>query len=354
MRSHRRSVPFVGLWSILGLLSLTFCLALFGCARATERTRIKVLIVPKFEIGEMSGDFPGEAQLFYEQYCAGCEEVAIPNTTPTAHFFVNEENGVALLVTGSGKTAASLSLASLLSWDAYDFHDAMIVSVGCGGGSTGSNVLGDVVVVTAACDAELGHRTDASEMANPNAGRTWFPDESYNEYSCERLNSVLCEKAYQLVKDCPLRTTETVRRVLAKSFPKEEWASRAPHVSKGTAVTGDCYWKGKLGHENAKHIVDYYKCPDAYAVTEMEEIAIINAAENFGLEDRIISLRAIVNMDTFLAGETPENVWLDGVDFSGDVVEESGETLDIFEPAMENLRDTGQIVSDAILAGELA
>ena len=38
-----------------------------------EKTKVNVLIVPKFEIGEMSGDTPGEAQLFDEQDCAGCE-----------------------------------------------------------------------------------------------------------------------------------------------------------------------------------------------------------------------------------------------------------------------------------------
>ena len=35
-----------------------------------EEPKVKVLIVPKFEIGEMSGDETGEAQLFYEHYCA--------------------------------------------------------------------------------------------------------------------------------------------------------------------------------------------------------------------------------------------------------------------------------------------
>ena len=87
----------------------------------------------------------------------------------------------------------------MLSWDTYDFSNATIVSVGCGGGSTGSIVPGDVVVVTAACDADLGHRADIREMANPNANQTWFPDKSFNEYSCERLNPKLFEKAYQLV-----------------------------------------------------------------------------------------------------------------------------------------------------------
>ena len=55
----------------------------------------------------------------------------------------------------------------------------------------------------------------------------------------------------------------------------------------------------------------------------------------------------------FLKGESPESLWLDGVEFDDAVTEDTGETLDIFEPGMENLSDVGQIVIDAILAGEL-
>lgn len=51
----------------------------------------------EFEIGGIAGDFPGEAQLFYECYCAGCEEIDIANITPSAQFYMNEENGVGLL-----------------------------------------------------------------------------------------------------------------------------------------------------------------------------------------------------------------------------------------------------------------
>ncbi len=66
--------------------ALLFSLTLSACADKTgktEKTALKVIIIPKFEIGEMSGDFPGEAQLFYEKYCMGCEEVAIPNMCKT-------------------------------------------------------------------------------------------------------------------------------------------------------------------------------------------------------------------------------------------------------------------------------
>ena len=315
---------------------------------------VKVLILPKFEIGNAENDFPGEAQLFYEQYCDGCEEIDIPNTTPTSQFYFNEDNGVGLLLTGSGKTAAGLSLMSLLSWDAYDFSDVMIVSVGCAGGSTGLCIYGDVVVVTAACDLELGHHTSREELEDQEYGLTWFPeDESFNGYKCERLNPELCEKVYLLINDCPLRTTEIAKQVLAENYPGEDWINREPCILKGTAVTADSYWKGLEDHANAVAAAEYYQCPDPYAVTDMKEVAVMNAAECFGLQDRVISLRVVVNLDTFLKNESPERIWLEGQDFDSMVTEESGEALDIFEPGMNNLFDVGQIVIDAILAGEL-
>ena len=324
-----------------------------ACGKKEEEPKVKVLIVPKFEIGEMSGDEAGEAQLFYEHYCAGCEKIDIPCSTPTSQFYFNDENGVGLLMTGSGKTAAGLSLMSLLSWDAYDFSDTMIVSVGCGGANTGSFLFGDIILVTSACDHELGHHADRSELEDRDRGHTWFPLDSLRDYSIERMDSELYEKVYSMIKDCPLRTTEASRRVLAYNFPDEKWADRHPLVAKGTAVTGDSYWKGWEEHENANYAVKYYECSDKYAVTEMEELGIMNAAECFDMADRVISLRVIVNMDTFLKGESPELLWLDGTYFRNMVKEENSETVDIFGPAMENLFDVSKIVVDAILSGEL-
>ena len=84
---RKRSIVFICV-----LLLASFSL-LCACAQKEEKTKVRVLIVPKFEIGEMSGDAAGEAQLFYEHYCPGCEEIAIPNTTPTSQFYFNKENG---------------------------------------------------------------------------------------------------------------------------------------------------------------------------------------------------------------------------------------------------------------------
>ena len=82
-------------------------------------------------------------------------------------------------------------------------------------------------------------------------------------------------------------------------------------------------------------------------------IAIANTAECFGMLDRLISLRVIVNMDVFLDDQTPESTWGEDSSFNEKVADDNTETLDIFEPAMHNLFDTGSRIIDASLKGEL-
>ncbi|MGX8688720.1 MAG: hypothetical protein ACSW8K_13105, partial [bacterium] len=63
MKSSRRKTAA----ALLSALALTLSL-LTGCSLQPHEKKlpVKVLILPKFEVGEMTGDFPGEAQYFYE------------------------------------------------------------------------------------------------------------------------------------------------------------------------------------------------------------------------------------------------------------------------------------------------
>ena len=336
------------------VLGILICSVFFSAySAAPKKTALRAIIIPKFEIGELTGDFPGETQLFYEQYCMGCEEIEISHMPPSAHFYVNEENGVGILITGSGKTAAGLSLMAVLSSDRYDTSGAYLVSVGCAGGSVTACTLGDVILVTAVCDYDLGHHVDAHEKERSDTRVMWFPDDSYADYEYELLNADLCEKVYGMIKDCPLQTTEEAKNVMMENFSAFKCTNVLPTVKKGTALSGDNYWKGIYGHATANYITKYYDCPDPYSATEMEEVAVANTADCFGMLDKLISLRVIVNMDVFMDGETPESTWGVYSGFNEKVENENTETLDIFEPAMHNLFDTASIVIDAILEGNL-
>ncbi len=265
---------------------------------------------------------------------------------------MNEDTGGGILVTGSGKTAAGLSLMAVLASGRYDYSDAYIVSVGCAGGSVEECTLGDVILVTAACDYDLGHHVDAHEREKTDTSVMWFGDDSYVDYEYEVMNYALYEKAYALIKDVPLQTTEQAKTVMADNFQRSGDAVLSS-VKLGTALSGDNYWKGEYGHETAKFITSYYGCAYPYMATEMEEIAVANAADCFDLRFRMVSLRVIVNMDVFMNGETPESTWGDYTSYNEKVENENTETLDFFEPAMHNLFDTGSVVIDAILSGDL-
>lgn len=342
--------------TVIAILCVSFiagsAAALSACSKS-DTVKIKALIIPKFEIDDMARDFPGETQLFYEKYCMGLEPTELKGLPSGSSFFVNKETGVAILITGEGKTAAGLATSAVLLNDKYDTSKAYIISVGCAGGSTGYCTLGDVVLVTGVCDNDLGHSADIREYDYKNAETTWFYDAEFDWIAYKKLNTGLTDTIYEMTKDIPLRTTQISKKIMRENFPGEEWANREPKLIKGTAVTSDNYWKGRYFHNNAEAVAAAHGCEDPYAVTEMEEIAIANAAECAGLLDRVISIRVVVNTDTFFDGESPEGLWGTKEAYDKKIKEGSSETLDVFEPAMHNLFDVASPVIDAAVSGGL-
>lgn len=133
-------------------------------AEADAPIEVKVLILPKFESGDMAGDFPGEAQYDYESYCDGGEEYSIVGGFEENKLYVKD--GVALYVTGMGKVNTALSLQAILLDARFDFSNAYVLSTGCAGSAYEYGVMGDVFVITAAIDCDLGHHADIRDSVN--------------------------------------------------------------------------------------------------------------------------------------------------------------------------------------------
>ena len=316
-------------------------------ADAADPISIKVLILPKFENGEMTGDFPGEAQYYYDAYVKDGDEYDITGGFEGNKLYVKD--GVALYVTGMGKVNSAMSLQAILSDSRFDFSDAYVFSTGCAGSAIEYGVMGDVYVITATVDYDLGHHADPRELTDE-SDATWYHDDSYDNASYKILNQDLCNKVYDLVKDVKIETTDNTRAYMAAAFDNAEWATRDPEVLKGTTVTGDNYWKGEHGHETALLMTETYNCPDPYALTEMEDNALAVVLDRFGMLDRYIIIRDSVNTDVFMNGATPESLWDPNFEDSLDS-ESSVESADIFATAMENNYKVGSVVVDAILDG---
>ena len=312
----------------------------------TGRIKIKVLILPKFEIGNMKGDYPGEAQFYYERYMAGAKSYPLHGGDITDRIYVKD--GIALCLLGIGKVTSAINTMSLMSDDRFDFSDAYIISTGCAGSSTGSTVMGDVFIVTSAIDYDLGHHADIREMTDKTLP-TWFRNNEFDNMAFIRLDKDLTDKTYELVKDIPLKTTEPTRELMRETFNGEEWAIRDPKVLRGTAVTGDNYWKGNYDHENAKLMADTYDCPDPYAVTEMGDIAVGRALKRIGMLDRLIIIRNSVDMDTFMINESPEILWRKDAEASSSESLDIDEDPDLFYVSGWNNFLVGKKIIDSIL-----
>ena len=102
---------------------------------------VRVLILPKFEVGEITGDFPGEAQYYYEEFLSGGEEYDVPGGHDGSILYYKD--GIALYITGMGKVNAALSTFAVLSDKRFDFSDAYVLSTGCAGSSADGTVMGD-------------------------------------------------------------------------------------------------------------------------------------------------------------------------------------------------------------------
>jgi purine nucleoside permease len=308
---------------------------------------IKALLLPKFEAGNMSGDFPGEAQYYYEAYCKGGQEYAIEGGFEDHRLYVKD--GVAIYVTGMGKVNSSNSLTALLLDKRFDWSKTWIISTGCAGGVRELTVMGDVVIASAAADFDLGHHADPREL--PPGQQTWFHDGGYDSASFHQLNLRAVDRAYALTRNIPLSTTGKTQAVMALTFPGEAWAIRNPRVLVGTVVSGDNYWKGLYGEATAKYIVQTYGARDPYMLTEMEDVALATVAKRFGKLDRYLIIRDSVNMDVFMAGWTPMELWAPDLVDDTLASEDNAESADIFRLAMENNFKVGKVIVDAILGG---
>ena len=65
LKTQKLSIVLAAIMMIIAALS--------GCSSQLkdQSIHVKVLILPKFELDDIAGDFPGEAQYFYEEYLAG-------------------------------------------------------------------------------------------------------------------------------------------------------------------------------------------------------------------------------------------------------------------------------------------
>lgn len=283
----------------------------------TEIIRPRVIIVTMFEVGEDSGDAPGEFQFWVER-----EKLERVLPLPAGYHAVraNAEGSVIGIVTGMGNTNATASLMALGLDPRFDLSKSYWLIAGIAGIDPADASVGSAVWTDYAVEGDLGHEIDAREI--PADWKTGYvPIRKKKPYelplqpaaervdNCYQLNPGLLHWAYALTKDTPLADTEQVRGFRAR-YTDHPKALQPPSVLIGANLASSTYWHGKFLNDWANDWVSYYtEGRGNYVTTAMEDTGTLRALTNLsraGRADvnRVLLLRTGSNFDLQPPGVT--------------------------------------------------
>ena len=328
-------------YTILAGLFATLCCAWGMAAHAADRMPVRVVVVTTFELGNDTGDTPGEFQNWVERLPLP-QVLPFPLGNHTLRY--NEEKQVLGVVTGEGSLRAAASIMALGLDERFDLSKAYWVIPAIAGidpkyASVGSAAWAEWII-----DRDLNFEIDAREIpptwptGHIPLGRSKpfqkpIPDlDRPNGVNGYRLNTALVEWAYQLTRDVKLDDTAALQKIRA-AYPEYPNALKPPFVLKGDEVTASDWWLGKRMNTLAEQWMDYWSHGQGTAVTSaMEDAGILTSLTALSHThtvrlDRVLVLRT--GSDYTLQGKGQSAVQL----LESDASEDAG--LSAFMPAVE-------------------
>jgi purine nucleoside permease len=277
--------------------------------------KVKVVVVAMFEVGEDTGDIPGEYQLWVER--EHLDEI-FPMPAAYHHVRMNKD-GVLGLLTGVATAKAAASVMALGLDPRFDLSKAYWLVAGIGGGDPADVSLGSAVWANHVIDGDIGYEIDAREIPVdwptgmvPLRKATPYEQPVKKELDGEAytLNQDLVAWAYQLTRNTPLADSEVMRAAREKyiGFPN---AMKPPFVVRGDTMSAGTFWHGKKMDEWANEWTKYYTGGQGnFMISAMEDtgtlqsLAFLAQAGRVDL-NRVLVLRTVSNFDREPPGEVP-------------------------------------------------
>jgi purine nucleoside permease len=288
------------------LLSCSLLILFAGAAAAQQKPiSVKVVVIAMFEVGNDTGDAPGELQYWIER-----DHLDQVYPLPAGYHAVRmNDQGEMAVLTGQGTAHAASTIMALGLDPRFDVSHAYWIVAGIAGGSPERVSLGSAAWARWVVDSDLGYEIDGREI--PKDWTTGFlplrkthpfepPAEPLTGQVYE-LNAGLADWAFKLTKDVPLVDSDRLKEVRA-GFSGSA-AQRPPFVTMGDEVTGSRYWHGKLMDAWAAEWMRYFTDGNGqFATTAMEDTGTLQSLQflsNAGRVDwsRILVLRTVSNYD---------------------------------------------------------
>lgn len=248
---------------------------------------VRVVVVTTFELGQDSGDAPGEFQTWVERLPLR-QSIPAPATYHRLYRY-NPDLQVLGVVLGEGPEHASSAITALLSDPRFDLRHAYFILAGIAGIDPAFGSLGSAVWAPRVINGGLAHAIDAREIpAGWPDGFTPIQSGTPAPTPVPPLHSVwgdmsytidpgLLAWAFNLTRGVLLRDSPELQKTRAAyvGFPK---ALTPPTVAQGDTLASPTFWVGAKLNAWAERWVTYWTGGQGvFATTAEEDLGFMQA-----------------------------------------------------------------------------
>ena len=327
--------------ALLGLVS-------FACfADGSRPIPVKVVVIAMFEVGNDTGDGPGELQYWVER-----DHLDQVYPMPDAYHSVRmNSRGEMAILTGAGTAHAAATVMAVGLDPRFDFSHAYWIVAGIAGGNPNRISLGSAAWARYVVDGDLGYEIDSREVPSdwstgyiplrktrPFEAPATPPDGQVFE-----LDAALTQWAFEASRDTPLPDSDVLKA--ARSAFDGAAAQRPPFVTVGDTMSSSTFWHGKLNDAWANEWVSYFTGGNGqFTTTGMEDTGTLQSLKFLsaaGRADwhRILVLRTVSNYDQQPRGMTAAE----------SLAHQRIGTYSAYLPSLEAAYRVGHSVVDALL-----
>jgi purine nucleoside permease len=341
-------------WLVLCVLVISFGAARVS-AEGAGKLPVRVVVVTTFELGNDTGDTPGEFQ-------AWVERLPLPQTLPfplgNHPLRYNAEKQVLGIVTGEGSLRAAASIMALGLDDRFDLSHAYWLVPAIAGIDPAYASVGSAAWAEWIIDRDLNFEIDAREIP-PDWSTGHIPlgrSKPFQPPAPEldrptalngfHLNSELVEWAYQLTRNVPLDDTPALKSIRA-GYARYPNALKPPFVLKGDEVSASDWWLGERMNTLAQQWMAYWSGGKGRAVTTaMEDCGTLTSLTSLSRAhrvrlDRVLVLRTGSDYTVPASGQTVSQL------LASEAEEDAA--LSAFVPSLEAAYRVGSTVVNEIV-----
>lgn len=308
----------VALRAFLLLCALVACVSQAHARPASTPMQVRVVVVTAFEVGQDTGDQPGEFQAWAKVLP---QRIAFPAGLRNLRY--DPATHVLAISTGEGTGRAAASIMALGMDSRFDLTHAYWVVAAIAGVNPNAASAGSAAWIGHVIDSDFGygidpreapagwatgtlpyHRTQPYQMPVPDSDNNLFP-----------LNLPLRDWAYGLTRDVALADSPALQD-LRKPYAGFPQAQTPPHVITGDEVTGQTFWMGTMLNAHAEAWTRYWTGGTGrFVMTGMEDSGVARSLAMLGkagkvAPDRLLVLRTASNYSAPPPGQSAHELML--------------------------------------------